>query len=299
MEISIPGGGVQGLLTCWDHDRQAGYGMFLGDGGALEFWVGDGNTVERLSTECALLADRWYRLSCGYDSNAGTVTLSQQPLRRFPADPSQAVVTRTVTVVPATRPETAFVMAGVAERTDGGARFCFNGKLEAPVVLRSSSDGASAGLAGDVVAAWDLGSDHAGTVVTDGGPERQHGRAVNAPLRAVTGSNWTGREPNFNYAPEQYRAIHFHDDDLDDAGWSADFELTVPKGLQSGFYAMHLQTGDAEDWVPFLVAPPQGVADSEIALLAPTLSYVAYANEHMVEDEVRSARAGVPYTEYL
>jgi len=57
-------------------------------------------------------------------------------------DPSQAVVTRTVTVVPATRPETAFVMAGVAERTDGGARFCFNGKLEAPVVLRSSSDGA-------------------------------------------------------------------------------------------------------------------------------------------------------------
>jgi N,N-dimethylformamidase len=297
---TMPGAGVQGLLTCWDHDRQAGYGMFLGDDGALEFWVGDGAAVERLSTEHALLADRWYSLSCSYDSDAGTVTLSQQPLRRFPADPSQALVSRAVTVVPSVGPDTDFVMAGVRERVNGGARLWFNGKLEAPAVLRLSPNGASAGPAGDdVLAAWDLGSDHAGTMVTDRGPEGQHGRTVNAPLRAVTGSNWTGREPNFSYAPDQYRAIHFHDDDLDDARWSADFELTVPEGLQSGFYAMHVETGDAEDWVPFLVAPAQGVAHSEIALLAPTLSYVAYANEHMVQDEVRSARSGVPYTEYL
>jgi len=31
-------------------------------------------------------------------------------------------------------------------------------------------------------------------------------------------------------APEQYGAIHFHDDDLEDAGWEPDFALTLPDG---------------------------------------------------------------------
>jgi N,N-dimethylformamidase len=151
----------------------------------------------------------------------------------------------------------------------------------------------------EIVAAWDLGSCPGGTAVEDLGPYGLHGATVNAPLRAVTGSNWTGREPNFNHAPDQYRAIDFHDDDLDDARWAPDFELELPSTLRSGFYAAHIVAGDAEDWVPFLVSPPRGVAGADIALLAPTLSYLAYANEHMVQDAERSARSGTPYAEYL
>ena len=62
----------------------------------------------------------------------------------------------------------------------------------------------------------------------------RHGRLHNQPDRGMTGWNWTGEEDNFRHAPEQYGAIHFHDDDLSDAGWDADFELDVPEDLPSG-----------------------------------------------------------------
>ena len=35
----------------------------------------------------------------------------------------------------------------------------------------------------------------------------------------MTGHNWTSREEHFIHAPAEYGAIHFHDDDLEDAGW--------------------------------------------------------------------------------
>ncbi len=50
------------------------------------------------------------------------------------------------------------------------------------------------------------------------------GRLVNSPTRAVTGWNWSGHEIDFKRAPGEYNAIDFHDDDLGDAGWAADFE---------------------------------------------------------------------------
>jgi N,N-dimethylformamidase len=76
-------------------------------------------------------------------------------------------------------------------------------------------------------------------------------------------------------------------------------ELRIPDGLRSGFYALHVETDNAMDWVPFLLAPKKGVAHAEVALLAPTVSDLAYGNEHMIEDKDRSARSGIPYTEYL
>ena len=296
-----PGSGPQALLTCWDEDRQAGYGMFLGEDGALEFWAGDGVLrAERVSTERPMLRGRWYSLTCSYEPGEGTVELDQRPLRAFPSDPSRAKATGTVKVAPSPRPGTAFVMAGVDARAEHGHRLRFNGKLEEPAVIATGPVGPP-GKYGreEVVAAWDLGSDHSGTGVADRGSHQLHGRAVNAPLRAVTGSNWTGHEPNFIHAHDQYRAIAFHDDDLDDAGWAPDLRIRVPDGLRSGFYAMHIETDDAEDWVPFLVAPAENAPHSRIALLAPTVSYLAYANEHMVEDDERAGRSGVPYTEYL
>ena len=39
---------------------------------------------------------------------------------------------------------------------------------------------------------------------------------VNNPARAVTDHNWDGSTFCFASDPEQYSAIHFHDDDLDD-----------------------------------------------------------------------------------
>ena len=65
-------------------------------------------------------------------------------------------------------------------------------------------------------------------------PNQLHGQTVNMPARGMKGYNWTGRTMNWQDAPEQYGAIHFHDDDVYDAGWEADFHLTVPANLKSG-----------------------------------------------------------------
>jgi N,N-dimethylformamidase len=301
---TAPASGPQALLTCWSADMNAGYGLFLGESGAPEFWVGDGGgAIERATTHRPLVAWRWYELTSSYDADTRVVKLRQDPLRPFPADPSGIQVEYGFRVVPAPPADTPFIMAAVAAREAEGTAFCFNGKLEDPVVLAAAladlTESARTVDQAAVVAAWDLGCDPPGSVVRDCGPHGRDGQTVNAPVRAVTGSTWTGREPNFSRAPNEYRAIHFHDDDLDDAGWASDFEFRIPESLSSGFYAMHLVCNDSEDWVPFLVAPPAGGRSADVALLAPTVSYLAYANEHMVTDEERAARTGVSHIEYL
>ena len=100
---------------------------------------------------------------------------------------------------------------------------------------------------------------------------------MNQPTRAVTGHLWDATEMDFRRAPEQYGAIHFHDDDLLDAGWDVGFAFEAPAGLPSGVYAARLRTITSEDYVPFFVRPPRGTATANIAFLAPTVSYLAYA----------------------
>src|SRR5207245_1575213 len=133
-----------------------------------------------------------------------------------------------------------------------------------------------------VVAAWDFAADIGSSTVRDSSPSGLSGETVNLPTRAVTDHTWSGREINWTAAPDQYAAIHFHDDDLEDAGWQPDFEFRVPETLRSGVYAARLQAdaGEAE-YVPFYVRPPRGTATARVAFLAPTLTYLAYANERL------------------
>ena len=62
----------------------------------------------------------------------------------------------------------------------------------------------------------------------------------------MTGHNWSGAEMSWSAAPHEYGAIHFHDDDIYDAGWDSDFALTVPETLRSGCYAVHVSTDEDE-----------------------------------------------------
>src|SRR6202022_2590239 len=115
-------------------------------------------------------------------------------------------------------------------------------------------------------------------LIRDLGPWRLDGVTVNQPTRAVRGHNWTGATMDWREAPEQYGAIHFHDDDLVDACWEPDFAFTVPADLRSGVYAAKLSADGFEFWVPFFVRPPRGAARSRVAFLASTATYLAYLN---------------------
>ena len=52
---------------------------------------------------------------------------------------------------------------------------------------------------------------------------------VGAPARAVPGPGWRGfPSDRYRERPEEYDAIHLHDDDIDDAAWPTSVTVDVP-----------------------------------------------------------------------
>jgi N,N-dimethylformamidase len=252
---TTPGSGPQTIVAKWNDDERRGWGVFLEADGDLGLRL-DGETFR---TGAPMRAFAWTFVSAAFDGQR--VRLEQRPLRRYPGDPAEVVVEHDATAGPSPN----------GERLVLGARL--NGKLDAPKVE----------CGGAVVAAWDFSLDIGTARVRDLSGNGHDGRLVNMPMRAVTGHNWTGREVDWRNAPEEYGAVFFHDDDLEDAGWEPSFELTVPADLPSGVYAAWLRAADDEEWIPFFVRPPRGQSSSAIAFLAPTISYLAYANEHAAD----------------
>ena len=290
---TTPRKGMQGIITKWSEARRAGYGLLVDESGGLGLWLGDGvGTVETIRTGVAMDASRWYFVAGTFDARARRGTLWQLPVDDWPRDESREVTEQVTGLASVGESETPLLMAGIWGRDARGSaivRGHFNGKIDGPRLfgralgreeLEALARDPDAALSGSSVAAWDFGRDFSSFEVTDTSPNRLHGRLVNMPARAMTGHNWSGNETDFRRCPEEYGAIHFHDDDLEDAGWSADFELTVPAGMRSGFYAARLKAGEDEDYLPFFVRPPTRRPTASIVLLAPTASYLAYANKH-------------------
>lgn len=105
----------------------------------------------------------------------------------------------------------------------------------------------------------------------------------NGPTLAVTGQLWEDDTTDFRSAPEQYAAVYFHEDDLDDARWPVIATFSVPTNMDSGIYAFRLRAHDLTDYLPLVVTPPQDVATADIALLLPTVTYLAYSNERLID----------------
>jgi N,N-dimethylformamidase len=149
-----------------------------------------------------------------------------------------------------------------------GVACYFNGRIEAPFL----------DVEGGLSAHWDFALGMGTLHVFDTGPAALHGRLVNLPTRAMRSSTWTGREMCWRSDPSQYAAIHFHDDDFHDAGWSTDFTFTVPDTLKSASYAIEVSVDGAVDWLPFWVSAAPGTATAAIVVVVPTYTYLAYAN---------------------
>lgn len=99
------------------------------------------------------------------------------------------------------------------------------------------------------------------------------------PTRSLPGRWWTGDVHDPRLSPEQYGAVHFHTDDLVDARWPVIGRVVLPGGLSGGVYGIRLAYTDVpgEDIVPFVLRSSENHA---ITVLLPTLTYLAYANEH-------------------
>ena len=151
----------------------------------------------------------------------------------------------------------------------GGERF--DGRLARPLLR-----------AGDSTVSWDLSADMAGRTVPAGdlasGPIVLH----QLPTRAISGPAWDGTAHRWADKPSHFDAVHFHHDDLYDAGWDTTVTATLPDDLPSGIYAFRVRGEAGEDRVPFFVRPATGARTNDVALLMPTATYMAYANHRML-----------------
>ncbi|KAJ4363225.1 hypothetical protein N0V83_010345 [Neocucurbitaria cava] len=164
----------------------------------------------------------------------------------------------------------------------------FNGRLEG-VTIRTLGQQAR------LLARYDFSTRMDTDQIIDVSGCERHGKLRNAPTRAVRGHDWDGSEVDWTKAKYGYGAIHFHEDDLDDANWEMDFLLNVPKDTRSGAYAVEIRGVDRPevfDKVTFFVRPHKD-SIAKVALVLPTFTYLAYANECMW-DQDRSSRLEVP-----
>ena len=293
VQSTTPGKGVQGLVTKWSGD-DGGYGLFIGDDGSPSLWIGDGaGGVERLSTGVPLVEGQWYILTASFDSSSRRVTLHQRQTAMWAMDEYAASVERETSSRGPAENDAPLIVAGCA---DGLAvRNHFNGRIEAPRLWNRAvpPEEADAVTENGLVAAWDFAEDTSSARIADVSGNRLDGTALNMPTRAVTGHGWQGRESDFRRAPDQYGAIHFHDDDLEDARWEPDFELTVPDDVRSAVYAVRLRAGSgpgSESYAPFFVRPKRGGPTVPILFLAPTNTYIAYADTHAISHPSTRAR---------
>ncbi|MCZ6721220.1 MAG: N,N-dimethylformamidase [Proteobacteria bacterium] len=294
---TTPTKGTQGIITKWSDRNKAGFGLVIDDQGSVALRLGDGEgNVEVIGVGKPLVSHEWYLAAASYDAKSRQVCVYQIPLVDYPSVADQGAVKRRSTIRRVGGNRAPLVFAGHYVRRSkeqfiaGGH---YNGKIDRPRLASRALDEAEMhalfegpippALRDAVVGSWDFSRDIPTEKITDTSGNRLHGETVNLPSRAIVGYNWTGDEMCWRHAPLEWGAIHFHDDDVYDAGWEADFELTIPANMRSGLYAAQLRSGDAEEYIPFVVKPKPG-AEAKIAFILPTASYMAYGNEHMATD---------------
>ena len=295
---TLPGKGAQGLVTQWSAAEQRGFALVMNAAGRLALWLGDGTHMAEVAGDTPLVARSWYLVAASYDAAAGTVTLYQEPVinpwnsLHSPLVPrvDRCHVTQPAAVQPQPLRRPALLAGWHDRETPQGdvVRGQYNGKIDrcgiqgrvlARAELDAMRDGAEPPADG-LVARWDTSAGYTdqgiGDRVVDVGPHGLHGIGRNRPVRAMTGWNWAGRDDCFRLNPAQYGGIQFNEDAIIDSGWCPTLEWKV-EDLKSGVYALRLRSGEAEDHLTFFLRPT--TPQAKVAMLMPTSSYLAYANE--------------------
>lgn len=291
---TAPGRREETILACWQDDSRAGFTLLLDKNGALGLRVGDGQgSVAEATTGIPLAERRWYLVSGSYDAESGQITVRQTPVNNTLEKLSTSEGAGQGVFTPGTAPLTIAALLTDTENGRAQSRTHFNGKIDRPRLvagvlnadtIANIANSAKPGHDG-ILAAWDFAQDIGGDAIRDIGPNGLNGKTVNLPSRACKGHNWTGQEHNFKHAPQEYAAIHFHDDDLYNAGWQTNFSYDIPADLKSGVYAVRLRAGDDQSYITFFVRPPAGKTTSKLAFLASTVTYMAYSNFHWLFHE--------------
>ena len=274
-----PAGRRRALIATWGEGGD-GWALVLDPDGRPRFEVGaDGRRDSVAGTE-PVVAGAWTLLEAELDPATGTIGIVHG--RRRGRRLETIEVARAQAEASGPGPGPGPLLLGAEPDAAGVAGAHLDGKLDRPAIA-SGPSGETA------VAAWHLGEGR-GPRVLDGGARGLHGACVNGPLRAVTGHDWRGDVHDWRLAPEQYGAMHFHSDAVDDLGWPPSFELELPAELPGGVYGLALEADGVEDVVAFAVGRAAAAEPAAHAVLLPTFTYLAYSCEREVPASAGSRR---------
>ncbi len=266
----------QVIASLWDARCGRGFQLVLDGAAGLTLRLGGGDRPAAIAVGARMLDRHWYRLRAAFDAATGRASLEQTASSPDLVVGDHGAVGETLDIAGLGAPDAPLILAARPDGRGGQEGF-FNGKIEAPR-LWSEPDRAT------LLGAWDFSIALSTDRIEDVSGRGRHGRTRQCPTRAMTGHGWTGAVRSWQHDPAQYAAIHFHDDDLQDAGWDSDFVWTVPDALPSGLYAARLNSATDEDYIPFVVRPAAQAPRDGLLFIVPTASYLAYANEHMALD---------------
>ena len=290
--------GRRGVLSRWDEGRSIGWAITV-ENGHVGITVGDGSSCSSVYCTKPVVPETWYEIIARIDVRSSRLSISQRPHITSVNSRFGPIVdyegssanTASLAIVPG-QPDVPLMIGGLSEIDSAGTDWMvsgFYGKIERPRLFGASVSDESllSGYASDVdaLAAWDFSNGITSTGIhnddiVDVSNHGFGGRCVNQPDRGMTGHKWRGIEENFAHAPEQYGAIWFHGDSLDDCRWIDPLEIQLPQDLPSGVYALVLELNGSSDRVTFFVRPA-GRSTSKAALLMPTYSYVSYGNSRV------------------
>ncbi len=273
-----PGSGQQGIIST------AGLDLLLGEDGSTAAVIRcDDGQARIVTTGKPMLERHWYRVWLCLDPSTGRLSLGQARLDDAHLGHGNDIVEISFRG----QPQSEAAAIRVAALGPHNAHSHFNGKIERPIILSQPTSLPQA-FDEEIIrescwACWDFSKEISSTRAMDLGPHGLHGRLINMPARAMTGSTWNGQEMCWRHAPEHFGAIHFHDDDISDCKWETDFTFTVPPTFPSGLYAVRLSCGDNEDAIPFFVCPAKEARRADLCVLIPSFTYVIYGNHRRVD----------------
>ena len=302
---TLPGRGEQTILSRWREDLKQGWRLGLDAEGRLEFVVASEAGAWRAVAGRPLQVREWALVGGAWDAETGRLSVMALSLDRQ-AGRDRSDVAETEGPRSLEWPRGVPLVLAAHAQAAGDAPVCagfYDGKIDRPRLYASALtiDGlhrlceaqdpgpADPSLIGD----WDFSQDIPTDRVRDLSAHRLHGVLRQMPTRAMTGANWDGASDRWTEAPRHYGAIHFHRDDMADAGWSPTLRLTIPADWRSGFYALRLRAtredGEpVESFVAFFVRAGIGKPKARLAVVASTATFLAYANSALRLDQVHA-----------
>lgn len=254
----------------------------------LQFWLGTGTRIEVVQSQLSVNRWRWLRVSMRVIGNDFASNI-QQLDRLAEKSPGPEDIEKTLPGPMVLGSNMLLFGAGmfkdVAQPSANPSCF-LNGRIDSPSFTTAS-------FVRKTLALYDFSQEISSDSIVDISGNGHHGVLINAPTRAVKGYDWDGSEPDWTKAKYGYGAIHFHEDDLDNANWGTNFSIAVPATARSGAYAVEVKSASGlRDMVTFFVRP-NPASTARVALVLSTFTYLAYANERMF-DMTKSSAMTVP-----